>query len=214
MMVKKIATACLCMALGSSLYAKNMSEDNVFIGLELESTKLDTSIKLDVNDFYLGQFDETSDSMTEYGLRIGAENEEWRATLLYTYADNKDAGVKETTNKGSLLLDYFFWSSGGLDYEIKPYLGLHVGYMNYEVTTDLGLGINRRIVDSSGMFYGAQLGVALNVSEVVGFDISYKYSVTSIEDDELIINGSGDSLAYESSLDNMGTIAFSVNYFF
>ena len=213
-MVKKIATVCLCMALGSALYAKDMSVGNVFIGLEVESTKLDTSIKLDVNDFYLGQFDETSDSMTDYGLRIGSQNEEWRTTLLYTYADNKDGGVKETTNKGSLLLDYFLWSSGGLDYDIKPYIGVHVGYMNYKVTTDLGLGIDRRIVDSSGMFYGGQLGVAILVSEVVGFDLSYKYSGTAIDDTQLIIDQSGDSLAYKSSLDNMGSIAFSVNYFF
>ena len=213
-MVKKIATVCLGMALGSALYAKDMSMSNVFIGLEVESTKLDTSIKLDANDLYLGQFDETSDSMTDYGLRIGAENEEWRTTLLYTYADNKDGGVKETTNKGSLLLDYFLWSSGGLDYDIKPYIGVHVGYMNYEVTDSVGLGINRRIVDSSGMFYGGQLGVAMNVSEVLGFDLSYKYSGTSVDDDQLIVDGAGNSLAYESSLDNMGSIAFSVNYFF
>lgn len=213
-MVKKIAIAALCMTLGSSLYAKDMTTGNVFIGLELESTKLDMSTKIDVNNFYLGQFDETSDSMTEYGLRIGSESEEWRATLLYTYADNKNIGTKETTNKGSLLLDYFLWSSGGMDYEVKPYLGVHVGYMNYKVTTDLGLGIDRRIVDSSGMFYGGQLGVALKVSEVVGFDLSYKYSLTNLEDNELILDGSGNSLAYKSELDNMGSIAFSINYFY
>ena len=213
-MVKKIAIAALCMTLGSSLYAENMTTGNVFIGLELESTKLDMSTKIDVNNFYLGQFDETSDSMTEYGLRIGSENEEWRATLLYTYADNKNIGTKETTNKGSLLLDYFLWSSGGMDYEVKPYLGVHVGYMNYKVTTDFGLGIDRRIVDSSGMFYGGQLGVALKVSEVVGFDLSYKYSLTNLEDNELILDGSGNSLAYKSELDNMGSIAFSINYFY
>ena len=214
MMVKKIAIACLCMSLGGSLYAKDMSGADIFIGLELESTKLDTSTKLDVNNIYLGQFDETSDSLTEYGLRIGSENEEWRATLLYTYADNENFGTKETTNKGSLLLDYFLWSTGGMDYEVKPYLGVHVGYMNYEVTTDFGLGIDRRLVDSSGTFYGAQLGVNVRISEVVGLDLSYKYSATTIEDNELFLDGSGNSLAYKSELDNMGSIAFSINYFY
>ena len=214
MMVKKIVIAGICMALGSSLYASDMSESKVFIGLELESTKLDMSTKIDLNNVYLGEFDETSDSLTEYGLRIGAENDEWRTTLLYTYSDNTNSGTKETMNKGSFLLDYYLWNTGGMDYELKPYIGAHVGYMNYKVTTDFGLGINRRLLDSSAMFYGVQLGVNLIVSNIVGFDLSYKYSATSISDTEAFLNGSGANLVYKSKIDNMGSIAFSANYYF
>jgi hypothetical protein len=213
MMVKKIAIAGLCMALGSSLYAKDMSESKVFIGVEIESSKLDTSTKIDLNNVYLGKFDETGDSLTEYGLRIGAQNDEWRTTILYTYSDNKNSGTKEKMNRGSLLLDYFLWSTGSMDYDLQPYLGVHVGYMNYKVNTDFGLGINRRIFDASGIFYGGQLGVNLIVSDIVGFDLSYKYSATSISDTEAFLNGAN-NLLYKGKVDSIGSVAFSVNYFF
>lgn len=202
-MVKKIAAACLLMAFGSTLHAADITESSTFIGLELESTKSESSLQL--GDTPKVNFE--SDSVLEYGLRFGAENDEWRTTLLYTYYNDEDNGAEETMHKGSVLLDYFFWKTDMDTMSIKPYLGAHVGYMTYELTDDqIFPGFNTTISDGSGVFYGLQAGINMIVSEVVGFDISYKYSWTGVDDSPL-----PDSTF---KLDNMGSIAFSVSYYY
>jgi len=110
-------------------------------------------------------------------------------------------------NKGSLLLDYFFWKTDADAVAIKPYVGAHVGYMTYELTSNqIFEGFNTTISDGSGVFYGLQAGLNMIVSEVVGFDISYKYSWTGV-DDSPVENT-------QFKLDNMGSVALSINYYF
>jgi len=221
-MVKKIAITLLCAALGTSLYAReDISESNLFIGLEIDSTKVDTSTEVFLTDqnyniLDSAKFGATSSSVIEYGIRLGAEKEEWRTTLLYSYYNNEDEGIEETMHKGALLLDYFIWSSNSTDYNVKPYVGAHVGYMNYEASGDLaGYGINQIYADDSGFYYGAQAGIAMTISEVVQLDLSYRYSLTSIDDitgEDRISEDRWVNSVY--ALDNMGSIAFSINYFY
>ncbi len=214
-MVKKIAVACLCMAaLGSSLDARELSNSKTFIGLELESTQADTSTQVYLNSATMPPFKTSGDAVGEYGFNIGVEDEEWRTTFLYTYYNNDDKGAEETMNKGSLLVDYFIWTSSGSDYEIKPYIGAHIGYMSYEMNADLGYG-NQILADESDIFYGGQVGVAMTVSEVIGLDLSYKYSGTNLTDMPTdFINENGDTLHFDTSLDNMRSIAFGIKYFY
>ena len=219
-MVKKIAIVLLCIALGTSLYAReDISKGDIFIGLEIGSTKIDSSTKVfltDDEDDIIGdpaKYDGGSE--IEYGIRIGAEKDEWRTTLLYSYYNNDDEGIEETMHKGSLLLDYFIWSSNSIDYNVKPYIGLNVGYMSYEASGDLLGEGNQVYADDSGLFYGAQAGIAMTISEVVQLDLSYRYSLTSMDDSENEKElGSDVWLNSVNSIDNMGSIVFSVNYFY
>ena len=215
MMVKKITAACLGIVLGSSLNATEGMYSKAFIGLEVESTKVDSSAQVYFNDFIMPPFETDSDYAGEYGFNIGVEDEEWRTTFLYTYYNNDNDGAEETMNKGSLLVDYFIWTTTGSDYELKPYLGAHVGYMSYELTADTGYGTDFILVDDSDMFYGGQVGVAMTVSEVIGLDLSYKYSMANFTDIPTdFVNAYGDRLHFDSSLDGMGSIAFGIKYFY
>ena len=56
-------------------------------------------------------FDTSDHTVIEYGIRLGAEKDDWRTTLLYTYGNDDKDGLEETMHKGSMLLDYFIWST-------------------------------------------------------------------------------------------------------
>jgi len=221
-MVKKLGMAFLCAALGTTLYAReDISTSKLFIGLELESTNVDSST--DVFSGTAPKFSIDSSSAFEYGVRLGAEKEDWRTTLLYTYYNNTEDrkyGDKEqdrevTMHKGSMLLDYFLWSTGSADYNVKPYIGAHIGYMSYEVSGVIRQGTDLNVVyaDDSGLFYGGQAGIAMTISEVVELDLSYKYSLTSLDDMAVSINDPSLNNAV-TSIDHMGSVAFSINYFY
>jgi len=112
-----------------------------------------------------------SGSSIEYGFQIGAQNKEWRTTVDVNFFKDK----KKKYQQARLSFDYFVWNSL---YEtdniiFKPYLGAHIGWMNF--TNEVGS------VESSGLLYGGQVGLAWNVLNEVDFDFSYKYSETSIK---------------------------------
>jgi len=202
-MIKKITTGILAVALTGSLYADNYSVGQKFIGVELGSTNLDRDVLVDSIES-----GPTSDSGIEYGFRLGAQNEEWRTTVLYTYYNDDDSGFEDTMHKGSLNLDYFIWSTDTGGMMIKPFIGGHVGYMSYEFFGDIyetNAPENRRVItaDESGFFYGGQAGVALAIGEVVELDLFYRYSFTDVKD-----------MPEKISLDNTGSIVLGLNYFF
>ncbi len=209
-MMKKITMGILSVALTGSLSAGNYSEGQKFIGVELGSTKLDSSARFYADDGAFAELAGKSDSNIEYGFRIGAQDEEWRTTLLYTYYNNEDSGLEETTHKGSISLDYFIWSTDAGGMNIKPFIGGHVGYMSYELSGDTGLGLREIFADDANVFYGGQAGVALAIADVVELDLSYRYSLTNLNDMPMDLVGGN----IESSLDNIGSIVFGLNYFY
>ena len=209
-MVKKIATGILAVALTGSLYAENYSVGQSFIGVELGSTEIDSSARLYSDGSLPIEFKAESDYNIEYGLRLGAQNDEWRTTLLYTYYNDEDSGYEDTMHKGSLNLDYFIWSTDAGGMQIKPFIGGHVGYMSYELSADTIENLSLILADESGAFYGGQVGVALAVAETLEIDLSYRYSFVDLDD----IPASGPDWYSESSLDNTGSIVFGLNYFF
>jgi len=126
-------------------------------------------------------------SSPEIGFRIGAQNEEWRTTIRASFMKAQGRDYQ----KAMLDFDRFVWASL---YEtdsivFKPYLGAHVGWMRY---TDDAL-----FLSDSGLAYGGQLGLALNVLDEVDFDLGYRHTIANI-------NG----------VDSVDSFVFAVNYLY
>jgi len=170
-MVKKLGMVLLCTALGSSVYARDLSESQKFIGVEVSITEVQGN-----------QPSDTSHDQS-YGLRVGAQNEKWRTMFTLNYFDSGEHNVE----KLFLSVDYFFLKSDIIDnYALQPYLGVNLGYMNFESTGG---------IDASGFLYGAQAGAVLNITDEVGFDLGYRYSLSSADE-----------------LDHTGDVVFGINY--
>ena len=97
MLVRKIAVACLCLVLGSSLNAKEMLGSETFIGLEVGYSE--------VQGERIGLVENTGDDVS-YGFRIGAQNDEWRTMFLFNFYDNSDND--QNVEQGLFAIDYFF----------------------------------------------------------------------------------------------------------
>jgi len=82
---------------------------------------------------------------------------------------------KKKYQQARLSFDYFFWNSlyKSDDVVFKPYIGTHIGWMKYSD--------EKGNISSNGLLYGGQAGLAWNVLNEVDFDLSYKYSQTSIK---------------------------------
>jgi len=102
-----------------------------------------------------------------YGLRIGAQSNEWRTTFVFNYfnSDSDDQNVE----KGMLSLDYFFLYGSQMQMEFRPFIGMNLGYANYESTG----------IDSSDFIYGAQTGIVVNLTDQLDLDLSYRYSLSA-----------------------------------
>ena len=169
-MVKKIGMVLLCTALGSSVSARDISESQKFIGVEVSITEVQGE-----------QPGDSSDDVA-YGLRLGAQNEKWRTMFTLNYFDSGEHNVENFF----LSIDYFFLKADVMDsYALQPYLGLNVGYMNFESTG----------VDESGFLYGMQGGVLLDITEKIGLDLGYRYSLSNSD-----------------ALDHTSDVVFGINY--
>jgi len=170
-MLGKLGMIFLCTSLISSIYAREISESVPFIGAELGIAKVQGS-----------QPSDTSNDQS-YGLRVGAQNEQWRTTITLNYFDSN----KHNVEKLFLSVDYFFLKSDTIgDYPLYPYFGTNLGYANFESTGG---------ADANGLLYGAQAGIILNITEDIGFDIGYRYSLSASDE-----------------LDHTSDVIFSLNY--
>jgi len=182
-MLKKVAMTLLCMTLGSTLYAgEDIFTSKTFVGLEVGYAEVQGDVGYLVDDMEIIEPDFVGDYDVEFGIRIGAQNDEWRTTFIFDYYDSSDND--QNIEKGYLTLDYFLFSNGSA---LKPYIGVNVGYANYEST----------FVDDSGFLYGGQAGIVIDVAEMINLDLSYRYSLSDAD-----------------ALDHIGSIVFGVNYIF
>ena len=117
----------------------------------------------------------------EFGLRLGAQNEMWRTLLVLNYFDSSDDDQEYW--KGMASFDYFITQ----EYALKPYIGLNVGYMNYQSTG----------IDDGGFLYGGEAGVSYRLNESVEMDLLFRYSA------------SGDD-----NVDHVSGVVFGLNYIF
>lgn len=173
-MLKKLGFVWLCMQLSQTLYAKDISESQQFIGVEIAITEVQGQAASEIE----GSVSEG----TSFGLRLGAQNELWRTMFGLSYFDNEGRNVEQLF----LSIDYFFLKSDMLfGYALQPYMGLNVGYMNYE-----SVG-----VDVDGITYGGQGGVLVGLTEYIELDLGYRYT-----------------LSQANALDHMGEVVFGLNY--
>ena len=189
-MVKKIAATLLCTALGSTLYARDdISQSSPFIGVEIGYA----TVQGDVGGFFPAEIiRDYEGSDIEYGIRLGAQMNEWRTTLVFDYFDSDDDDMKQNYEKGLASIDYFpIYDKSNT---IEPYIGLNVGYLNYESTND---------IDMSGFIYGAQAGVIVKVNESIEMDLMYRYSLSNATQDDR-----------DAALDHIGSIVFGINYIY
>jgi opacity protein-like surface antigen len=174
-MIKRIGAALLCTALSTSLYAGDGMGTKGFLGLEVGAA----SVKAD--RYY--DFGYEGDAV-EYGLRLGAQSDEWRTTFAYDHYDSSDDD--QNIEKVFAMIDYFFMKSD-VDTKVKPFIGVNIGYANYEST----------FVDDSDFFYGGQVGVVVGLIENIDVDLSYRYSLSNSD-----------------ILDNMGSFVFGISYLY
>jgi opacity protein-like surface antigen len=158
-MKKSLALAVL---LASGAYAQNFTTSQTFIGFDIGYAQ----VKGYVNENDTISYKDDSDM--KYGLRLGAQNDKWKTTLMFNYYDNSD--TSQNVEEYVVAIDYFLADKSS---QIRPYIGANIGYANYE--SDL-------IEDEGGVIYGGQLGVVVDVAEHFNVDLSYRYSITGYDE--------------------------------
>lgn len=104
-----------------------------------------------------------------YGLRLGAQNSEWRSMVTFDRFINEEAAYF----LGQIHADYLLhFMDGYTEIGIKPFLGLNGGYGNYEAKGN---------ISESGFTYGGETGIIFDVSENVDVDVMYQYTLSSAE---------------------------------
>jgi len=173
--------------LGASTFAnagdntRQISEQSeVFIGVELGATFLQG----DTGDPVFGELNHDG-SGASIGLRLGAQNAQWRSMLILDYFDSDDDD--QTYERGMIQVDYYIMASNFTTTTFRPYIGINGGYINYESTG----------IDESGFTYGGQVGFTAAVSDNIDFDVAYRYS-----------------LANPDELDHVGNVVFGINYLY
>ena len=158
--MKRTVVALLAgMALGSAVYAESAPGDRKFIGLEVGAGQVQGDTLFAPNH---------DGDAVEYGVRLGAQTEEWRTMFIFDYFDSSDDD--QSVEKGLLTVDYFIYNSG-TEMSIRPFIGINVGYANYEST----------FFDDSGFLYGGQAGVVIGITPQIDLDLSYRYSLSEMD---------------------------------
>jgi len=156
-MVKKVAVALSCLVWGSMLQAAELSEVKKFIGLEAGAAKIQA-------DTFLSNDHKGDD--TELGLRLGAQNDEWRTMLVFDYFDSSNDD--QNYEKGLIQFDYYLFNHKSESFSFRPFIGINAGYMNYESTG----------IDENGFLYGGQAGFIFGMTKHFDIDVMYRYSLT------------------------------------
>jgi opacity protein-like surface antigen len=161
----------------SIAYAVDDFSSERLLGIEVGYTTVNSANEI-------GLVESKSDA--EFGIRLGAQNEEWRTTLRANFLKTQGRNYQ----KVMLDFDRFVWASLYKTDSVvfKPYLGAHVGWLHY---TD------EVIPSENGLAYGGQMGLALNVLNQVDFDIAYRYTAANVND-----------------VDDMSSFVFGVNYIY
>jgi len=154
-MLKKIAMVLLCTVYGNLAYA-DISVSETFIGVEIASTEVQGE-----------QPSMTSDGAS-FGVRFGAQNDEWRTIVGFNMYDENEYSVE----KLFLSVDYLFFKYNQMDeFNVQPYVGVNIGYANYEQGN----------IDENGLLYGAQIGIIVNIMEKFDVDLGYRYALSSAD---------------------------------
>ena len=182
-MLKRVVTTLLVLGASSFLNAGDDirqigDTSEVFIGVELGATFVQGDTLLELNHEGDG---------ASVGLRLGAQNAQWRSMAVLDYFNSDDDD--QTYTRGTVQVDYYIMASDFSTAEFRPYVGVNGGYMNYESSA---VGI-----DENGVTYGGQIGFTSAISTNVDLDMAYRYSITN-----------------PSEMDHIGNLVFGVNFLY
>ncbi len=117
---------------------------------------------------------------TIIGIRYGKQTVDWRTMFTYQFGQNGFESIALEVDK--ILMDEVF----GMP-EIRPYLGFSIGKISYE---------DNSLKDTSGYFYGGNLGLIIYATDNIDADISYHYYKAEEFDDLNNLQGGTLSLHY------------------
>ncbi|RLA59071.1 MAG: hypothetical protein DRQ78_11085 [Epsilonproteobacteria bacterium] len=171
-MLKRIMIGCFSFMLATFLYAEGLSKSKTFVGLEGGTGTVYNGVTT-----LLGNISDTDNDTTIYGIRFGAETEEWRSMVIFDYEEN-DANNQDVT-KGLVSVDYFIANTDYSEVVFKPYLGLNVGYAQYQASSTATGTVS---VEEAGLLYGGQAGISIGLYSMIDIDFLYRYSVVDIDE--------------------------------
>ena len=147
--------------LTGSIMAKDKFQSDTFIKVEVGHKEIQGLTNIGTQKV----------SDTGYSLGVGAQNILWRTSILLA---SLDAGSQHAESL-TLFVDHYFLNKSDTNalnaYLLQPFIGLHLGYTNYESLS----------VDESGFVYGAQIGVNISLTQELDLDIAYKHTVSTMD---------------------------------
>jgi hypothetical protein len=176
-MLKKILIPFVVLSLSAvnaGDYEMEANPSKVFIGVQVGNAWVQGTHESDQNYKTNG---------LSYGLRLGAQNSEWRTMLTFDRFKNDEASYE----RGEIHADYLLHvMSGAESMGIIPFIGVNGGYANYEAKG----GINE-----NGFTYGAEAGVIVDLTENIDVDVMYQYTI-----------------GYADAFDHVGNLKVGINY--
>lgn len=161
--------------LSSFALSQNLSLEQ-FTGIELGYGTINSKNAINASE---------SNSGFDIGLKVGVQDHYWRTAFSAHYLKQD----KQESVKTIISIDRYIFA-GVYETEdtiMKPYMGLHTGWLKYK---DTG-------VKDNGFAYGAQIGFAWGLSSGIDFDLGYRRSFTGVD-----------------MVDTANTLALSINYIF
>jgi len=160
-------------------YDMEANPSKVFIGVQVGAAWVQGSHKNDLN---------YKTSGLSYGVRLGAQNSEWRTMLTFDRFKNDEASYE----RGEVHADYLLHVMNGISgIGITPFIGVNGGYANYEAKAAPG----KPSINESGITYGGEAGVIFDVTENIDVDLMYQYSMSRAD-----------------AFDHVGNLKVGVNY--
>jgi len=138
-------------------FAEEADPSKVFVGVELSGALVQGSHKTNLN---------YSSKGFGYGIRLGAQNSEWRTMLTFDRMNNK----KVSYERGEVHAQYLFSTAQ----MVHPFIGINGGYANYEAE---GPDATGKAINESDFVYGAEAGLVFDLSDNIDIDLTYKYSI-------------------------------------
>jgi opacity protein-like surface antigen len=123
-----------------------------------------------------------------YGVRVGAQNNEWRTLVSLDKFDNNESSYE----RAEVHAQYLFTMPQLADMGLRPFIGLNGGYANYEAK---GPDANGSKINESGFTYGAEAGLVYDVSDSIDVDLTYQYTI-----------------GHSDRFDHAGTLTLGINY--
>ncbi len=154
-------------------YDMEASPSKVFVGAQIGGAWVQGTHESDLN---------YKTSGFAYGLRLGAQNNEWRTMITFDKFKNDEASYE----RGEVHAQYLFSIAQMADMGLRPFIGLNGGYANYEAKG----GVNE-----SGFTYGGEAGVVFDLSENIDIDLTYQYTI-----------------GHADAFDHTGNLILGINY--